>query len=153
MAGAVGRSGRFDELLPGYLCSGVLGVYRILSLIRAEVSGQSFRRSRIGMFGCQAVLIVGGLPPGCPGCRGDVGDVCRRCSGCCRGAGREAAEMVRAGRYSVSFCGFSQRILPFSGKICIFVPIAGKCGPVFASLLNPRADEDFAGFGLIIKKK
>ncbi len=69
------------------------------------------------------------------------------------GIGRETAEIIRAGRYSASFRGFSQRILPFSGKICIFVSIVGKCGPVFASLLNPRADEDFAGFGLIIKKK
>ena len=68
------------------------------------------------------------------------------------GIGRETAEIIRAGRYSASFRGFSQRILPFSGKICIFVSIVGKCGPVFASLLNPRADEDFAGFGLIILK-
>lgn len=105
-------------------------------------------------------LTVGRLPPGCPGCRGrsDVGVIfaCRRCSGAARGVsgiGRETAEIIRAGRYSASFRGFSQRILPFSGKICIFVSIAGKCGPVFASLLNPRADEDFAGFGLIIKKK
>lgn len=30
VAGAVGRSGRFDELLPEYLCSGAFGAYRIL---------------------------------------------------------------------------------------------------------------------------
>lgn len=47
LAGAVGRSGRFDELLPGYLCSG--DVWSLSHFVADP--GRSFRAGRFGDWG------------------------------------------------------------------------------------------------------